>query len=80
MHADIKPSPGALCLTFVSVNYDVDEIDDVAGVVERPPECRYGVVELPKYGTSYHEQEVVQDGYRNQHKPLRMIQRIVAEL
>jgi len=62
------------------VNYDVEETDDVAGVVERPPEGRYGVVELPKYGTSYREHEVVQDGYRNLHKPLQMIQGIVTGL
>jgi len=62
------------------VKYDVEETDDVAGVVELPPEGRYGVVELPKYGTSYREQEVVQDGYRNQHKPLQMIQGIVTGL
>ena len=80
MHAEMKPFPGVLSLTFVSVNYDVEEIDDIAGVVECPPEGRYGVVELPKHGTSYHEHEVVQDGYRNQHKPLQMIQRIVTGL
>jgi hypothetical protein len=80
MHAEMKPFPGALSLTFVSVNYDVEEIDEVAGIVEGPPEGRYGVVELPKYGTSYHEHEVVQDGYRNQHKPLQMIQGIVTGL
>lgn len=76
----MKPSPGALFLTFVSVNYDVEEIDDVAGVVERPPEGRYGVVELPKYSTSYHEHEVVHDGCRNHHKPLQTIQGIVTGL
>ena len=64
----------------MSVNYDVEEVDDVARVVERPPEGRYGIVELPKYGTSYHEHEVVQDGYRNQHQPLQMIQGIVTRL
>jgi hypothetical protein len=40
MHAEMKPFPGAFSLTFVSVNYDVEEIDDVAGVVEHPPEGR----------------------------------------
>ena len=64
----------------MSVNYDVEETDDVAGVVESPPEGSYGVVELPKYGTSYREHEVVQDGCRNQHKPLQMIHGIVTGL
>ena len=79
-HAEKKPSPGVFSLTFVSVNYSVEEVDDVAGVVQRPPEGRYGVVELPEYGTSYHEDEVVQDGYRNQYQPLKLTQKIVTRV
>ena len=79
MHAEMKPSPGALSY-LRERELCIKEIDFVAGVVEGQPDGRYGVVELPKYGTSYHEHEVVQDGYRNQHKPLQMIQRTVTGL
>jgi hypothetical protein len=59
----------------MGVYQNVKEVDNIAGVVKRPPESRHGVVELPEYGTTNHEHEVVQYGYRDQREPLKMVKR-----
>jgi hypothetical protein len=74
----MRPRSWEFYLTFVGVYQNVKEVDNIAGIVERPPESRHGVVELPEYCTTNHEHEVVEYGYRDQHKPLKMVKRSIA--